>query len=95
MTVALSPFILRHPELKNNVEQFMLQHVLPEFSSGEPFMRTAVGLIFLLYRKSLLTFTCNKGMSSLSDRPKSWNFLVIRRGMPTKFIPYSIEANSC
>jgi importin-7 len=43
MTVALGPFILRHPELKNNVESFMLQHVLPEFSSSEPYMRAIVG----------------------------------------------------
>ncbi|KAH7915448.1 armadillo-type protein [Hygrophoropsis aurantiaca] len=39
ITSALGPFIIRHPEVKGNMEQFMLQHVLPEFSATEPYMR--------------------------------------------------------
>ncbi|EGN93981.1 hypothetical protein SERLA73DRAFT_115471 [Serpula lacrymans var. lacrymans S7.3] len=39
MTAALGPFIMRHPEVKDNMEQFMLQHVLPEFSAPEPYLR--------------------------------------------------------
>jgi hypothetical protein len=42
MTAALGPFIMRHPEVKNNMEQFMLQHVAPEFTSTEPYLRAIV-----------------------------------------------------
>ncbi|KAH9851744.1 ARM repeat-containing protein [Lenzites betulinus] len=39
MTAALGPFIMRHPDVKGNMEQFMLQYVLPEFAAPEPYMR--------------------------------------------------------
>ncbi|KAJ3557178.1 hypothetical protein NM688_g1613 [Phlebia brevispora] len=39
MTAALGAFIMHHPDVKNNMEQFMTQHVLPEFTSAEPYMR--------------------------------------------------------
>ena len=44
MTAALGPFIMRHPEVKGNMEQFLLQHVLPEFAAPEPYMRAVVRL---------------------------------------------------
>ena len=42
MTAALGQFIMRHPDVKGNMEQFMMQHVLPEFASPEPYMRAIV-----------------------------------------------------
>ena len=42
MTAALGPFIMRHPDVKGNMEQFLVQHVLPEFTSPEPYMRAIV-----------------------------------------------------
>lgn len=42
MTAALGPFIMRHPEVKGNMEQFMIQNVLPEFTATEPYMRAVV-----------------------------------------------------
>lgn len=42
MTAALGAFIMHHPDVKNNMEQFMTQHVLPEFTSPEPYMRAIV-----------------------------------------------------
>ncbi|KAI0632293.1 ARM repeat-containing protein [Trametes polyzona] len=39
MTAALGPFIMRHPDVKGNMEQFLIQHVLPEFTATEPYMR--------------------------------------------------------
>ncbi|KAL4253351.1 Armadillo-like helical [Pleurotus pulmonarius] len=39
MTAALVPFIMRHPEIKSNMEQFVLQHVTNEFSAPEPYLR--------------------------------------------------------
>ena len=42
MTAALGPYIMRHPEVKNNMEHFMLQFVSPELSSPEPYLRAIV-----------------------------------------------------
>ena len=39
MTAALGPFIMRHPDVKGNMEQFILQNIIPEFSTPEPYMR--------------------------------------------------------
>jgi hypothetical protein len=50
MTAALGPYIMRHPEVKNNMEHFMLQFVSPELSSPEPYLRAIVSQIFRLFR---------------------------------------------
>ena len=42
MTAALGHFMMRHPDVKNSMEQFLIQHVLPEFTSSEPYMRAIV-----------------------------------------------------
>ena len=42
MTAALGRYIMRHPEVKNNMEHFMLQYVSPELSSPEPYLRAIV-----------------------------------------------------
>ncbi len=42
MTAALGRWIMRHPEVKNNMEQFMLQFVTPELTSSEPYIRAIV-----------------------------------------------------
>lgn len=65
MTAALGPYIMRHPEVKNNMEHFMLQFVSPELSSPEPYLRAIVSwspifrfllLYFILFGNLLLTF---------------------------------------
>ena len=45
MTVSVGAFMLRHPELKNSMEAFMMRFVLPEFTSSEPYMRAIVSLV--------------------------------------------------
>ena len=42
MTAALGHFIMRHPDVKNSMEQFLVSHVLPEFTVQEPYMRAIV-----------------------------------------------------
>ena len=42
MTAALGPHIMHHPDIKNNMEHFMLQFVSPELSSPEPYLRAIV-----------------------------------------------------
>ena len=44
MIAALGPYIMRHPDVKGNMEQFMLQFVTPELSSPEPYLRAIVSL---------------------------------------------------
>ncbi|KAJ7214009.1 armadillo-type protein [Mycena pura] len=39
MTAALGPWIMRHPDVNSNMEQFILQFVTPEFSSQEAYLR--------------------------------------------------------
>ncbi|KAJ8079910.1 Nonsense-mediated mRNA decay protein 5 [Marasmius tenuissimus] len=39
MTAALGPWIMKHPDVRNNMEQFVEQFVLPEYTSSEPYMR--------------------------------------------------------
>ncbi|KAG9315992.1 armadillo-type protein [Chiua virens] len=40
ITAALGPFIMRHPEVKGSMEEFMMRHVLPEYTANEPYMRS-------------------------------------------------------
>ena len=42
MTAALGRQIMKHPEVKGNMEQFMLQYVSPELESPEPYLRAIV-----------------------------------------------------
>ena len=56
MTAALGRFIMRHPEVKNNMEHFMLQFVSPELSSPEPYLRAIVSLSIFVFR--FLSFFC-------------------------------------
>ncbi|TBU59052.1 ARM repeat-containing protein [Dichomitus squalens] len=46
MASALGPFMMRHPEVKGSVEQFLLQNVFSEFAAPEPYMR-AIACEFL------------------------------------------------
>lgn len=38
MTVSLAPFIMRHPDVKDGMEQFLVENVLPCFSAPEPYL---------------------------------------------------------
>lgn len=47
MTAALGQFIMRHPDVKDNMEQFLVSHVLPEFAAPEPYMRAVVCILLI------------------------------------------------
>ena len=49
MTAALGRHIMRHPEVKNNMEHFMVQFVSPELSSQEPYLRAIVSWSVLYF----------------------------------------------
>ncbi|KAH9924352.1 ARM repeat-containing protein [Epithele typhae] len=56
MTAALGPFIMRHPDVKGNMPQFVLQHVFPEFNAQEPYMRAVANEVLGTVVKSGLEF---------------------------------------
>lgn len=39
MIAALGPFIMRHPDVKGSMEQFVVQHVSPAFTAQEAYLR--------------------------------------------------------
>ncbi|KAK2463383.1 hypothetical protein APHAL10511_004609 [Amanita phalloides] len=39
MTAALGPWMLAHPDVKDKMEQFVMQFVVPEYLSREPYLR--------------------------------------------------------
>ncbi|KII90665.1 hypothetical protein PLICRDRAFT_52383 [Plicaturopsis crispa FD-325 SS-3] len=64
MTAALGPFIMRHPEVKNNMEQFMMQHVLPEFSATEPYLRAIACEVLGTVEKSGMHWTVEANLDA-------------------------------
>lgn len=56
MTAALGPFIMRHPDVKDNMEQFIMQHVYPAFSSPQPYLRAVVSSFTSSYSTPQLIF---------------------------------------
>lgn len=79
MTAALGPFIMRHPDVKNNMEQFMVQHALPEFSSPERYMRAIVCVLYTSFHSQCAKF--NVGLRGLGHHGEGWHAMVWRRGM--------------
>ncbi|KAI0772164.1 ARM repeat-containing protein [Irpex lacteus] len=58
MTAALGHVIMRHPEVKGSMEQFLVQHVIPEFSSNtEPYIRAIACEVIGTVEKSGLQWT--------------------------------------
>jgi hypothetical protein len=78
MTAALGPYIMRHPEVKNNMEHFMLQFVSPELSSPEPYLRAIVSwsvpflvsffCLFVLFLKFVADASCINRPSRSSEQ---------------------------
>ena len=44
MTAALGPWMLAHPDVKDEMEHFVMQYVVPEYTSSEPYLRAVVRL---------------------------------------------------
>ena len=55
MTAALGAFIMHHPDVKDSMEQFLMQHVLPEYTATEPYMRAIVSYTLRSPRPYVLT----------------------------------------
>ncbi len=57
MTAALGPFMMRHPDVKGGMQQFLLTHVFPEFTAPEPYMRAIACEVLGTVIKSGFKFT--------------------------------------
>jgi hypothetical protein len=49
MTAALGPRVMRHPDMRGNMEQFVLQFVTPEFASLNAYMHAIVRILCLFF----------------------------------------------
>ncbi|TCD68344.1 hypothetical protein EIP91_010982 [Steccherinum ochraceum] len=64
MTAALGQLIMRHPDVKGNMEQFLVQHVLSEFSAQEPYMRAIAAEVLGTIEKAGLKWTNEQNLSN-------------------------------
>ncbi|PCH39811.1 ARM repeat-containing protein [Wolfiporia cocos MD-104 SS10] len=84
MTAALGPFIMRHPQVKDSMEQFMIQHVLPEFSSPEPFLRAIACEVLGTIEKA--------GIKWSNDQVLSQHFTAVAALIDDSELPVRIQA---
>ncbi|THH18363.1 hypothetical protein EW146_g2600 [Bondarzewia mesenterica] len=64
MTAALGPFIMRHPDVKHNMPQFMSQHVLSEFSSEEGYLRAIACEVLGTVERADITWNNEENMNA-------------------------------
>jgi hypothetical protein len=49
MAAALGPYMMRHPEVKNSVESFVMQFVTSEFGAQEGYLRAIVSFFLFWF----------------------------------------------
>ncbi|KAM5539406.1 hypothetical protein V8D89_006858 [Ganoderma adspersum] len=65
MAAALGPFMMRHPDVKGGMQQFLLTHVFPEFTAPEPYMRSIACEVLGTAIKSGFKFTNNDALKQV------------------------------
>lgn len=63
MTAALGPFIMNHPQVKEEMEQFMMQHVYPEFTAPEPYLRAIACEVLGTVEKCQMTWSSEENIN--------------------------------
>ncbi|KAF9493565.1 ARM repeat-containing protein [Pleurotus eryngii] len=84
MTAALVPFIMRHPKIKLNMEQFVLQHVTNEFSAPEPYLRAIACEIIGTLTKS--------GLEWSNDANLDVHFRAVANALDDAEFPVRVQA---
>ncbi|KAJ7578155.1 armadillo-type protein [Mycena floridula] len=84
MTSSLAPWIMSHPEVKENMEQFILQHVTPEFTAPEPYMRAIACEVLGTVAKSDLKWTNPESLNA--------NFTAVANGLDDREFPVKVQA---
>jgi hypothetical protein len=62
----LAPYIVRHPDVKGSIEQFMVQYVLPEFTSQELYLRSVACEVLGVATKAGITWTTEENLNDHS-----------------------------
>ncbi|KAJ7133547.1 armadillo-type protein [Mycena epipterygia] len=84
MTAALGPWIMRHPDVGGNMEQFLLQFVTPEFSSPDGYMRAIAC--------EVLGTVTKEGLKWSSDEHLSVHFRAIAAALDDPEFPVRVQA---
>ncbi|KAG6919218.1 hypothetical protein DXG01_008013 [Tephrocybe rancida] len=84
MTAALSPWMMRHPDVKGNMEAFVLQFVTPEFNSSEPYLRAIACEVVGTVTKA--------GMIWSSEENLNANFRAIAKALDDPELPVRVNA---
>ncbi|KAF9481128.1 ARM repeat-containing protein [Pholiota conissans] len=84
MTAALGRQIMKHPDVKGNMEQFMLQFVSPELESPEPYLR-AISL-------EILGTVTKHGLQWSSEEVLSKHFQATYRALDDEAFPVKVQA---
>ncbi|KAK7048757.1 importin N-terminal domain-containing protein [Favolaschia claudopus] len=83
MTAALGAWIMRHPDVKDNMEQFIVQFVTPEFSSPEGYMRAIACEVVGTFTKENLSW---------SDEHLNVNFRAVAAALDDPEFPVRVQA---
>ncbi|KAI0040287.1 ARM repeat-containing protein [Auriscalpium vulgare] len=65
MIAALGPFIMRHPDVKINIEDFAMQHVLPEFKSSHAYLRAIAAEVIGTFERNKITWNNEANLSAV------------------------------
>ncbi|KAF7364786.1 Importin N-terminal domain-containing protein [Mycena venus] len=84
MTAALGPWIMRHPDVSGNMEQFLLQFVTPEFTSAEGYMRAIAC--------EVLGTVTKEGLKWSSDEHLNVNFRAVAAALDDPEFPVRVQA---
>ncbi|KAJ7075775.1 armadillo-type protein [Mycena belliarum] len=84
MTAALGPWIMRHPDVSGNMEQFILQFVTPEFTSSEGYMRAIACEVVGTVTK--------EGLKWSSEEHLNVHFRAVAAGLDDPEFPVRVQA---
>ncbi|KAI0317626.1 ARM repeat-containing protein [Amylostereum chailletii] len=65
ITATLAPLIVRHPEVKGDMETFLIQHVLPTFASPEGYLRYVGCAVVHAAEMQTLKWSSEENMKSI------------------------------
>ncbi|KAF5377980.1 hypothetical protein D9615_006718 [Tricholomella constricta] len=84
MTAALAPWMMRHPDVKGNMEAFIMQFVTPEFTSSEPYLRAIACEVIGTVTKS--------GLAWSNEENLNINFRAIATALDDPEFPVKVNA---
>ncbi|KAI0263933.1 ARM repeat-containing protein [Gloeopeniophorella convolvens] len=84
MLSALAPFAMRHPDVKRQMEDFTLQHVLPEFTAPEGYMRAMANEVVGSEVRNRISFSSDENLSKI--------FRAVAAGLDDPELPVRVHA---